>query len=171
MFSSLKAFRRQAILNTQLNWFKSCFIICHQRKTCILSMWPSWFVGKYEKSMWSEGRKADKAARTLRGLLILCPKQQDLWISNMVDTFLSEIQVLYFFLIVLSRALIGWVDKFRSYAYMYVLSIGDFRVAFRLCFKASPSTKPFIWKLVLFTCKWTKICVWIKLISIWKASH
>ena len=49
--------------------------------------------------------------------------------------------------------------------------IGDFRVAFRLCFKASPSAKPFIWKLVLFTCKWTKICVWIKLISMWKASH
>ena len=33
------------------------------------------------------------------------------------------------------------------------LRIGDFRVAFRLCFKASPSAKPFIWKLVLFTCK------------------
>ena len=25
--------------------------------------------------------------------------------------------------------------------------IGDFRVAFRLCFKASPSAKPFIWKI------------------------
>ena len=49
--------------------------------------------------------------------------------------------------------------------------LGDFQVAFRLCFKASPSAKPFLWKLVLFTCKWTKICVWIKLISIWKASH
>ena len=48
--------------------------------------------------------------------------------------------------------------------------IGDFRVAFRLCFKASPSAKPFTWKLV-FTCKWTKIYVWINLISIWKASH
>ena len=45
--------------------------------------------------------------------------------------------------------------------------IDDFRVAFRLCFNA----KSFIWKLVLFTCKWTKICMWIKLISIWKASH
>ena len=31
---------------------------------------------------------------------------------------------------------------------------GDFRVAFRLCFKASPSaTESFIWKLVLFTRK------------------
>ena len=48
---------------------------------------------------------------------------------------------------------------------------GDFRVAFCLCFKASPSAKHFIRKLVLFTCKWTKIFVWIKLISIWKASH
>ena len=35
--------------------------------------------------------------------------------------------------------------------------IGDFRVAFCLCFKASPSVKPFIWKLVLLTCKWTTI--------------
>ena len=49
--------------------------------------------------------------------------------------------------------------------------IGDFWVAFRLSFKASPRAKPFIWKLVLFTCKWTKICMWIKLIFIWKASH
>ena len=31
--------------------------------------------------------------------------------------------------------------------------IDDFRVAFRLCFKVSPSAKPFIWKLVLFSCK------------------
>ena len=31
--------------------------------------------------------------------------------------------------------------------------IGDFRVAFHLGFKATPSAKPFIWKLVLFTCK------------------
>ena len=51
------------------------------------------------------------------------------------------------------------------------LWIGDFWVAFRLCFKASSGAKAFIWKSVLFTCKWTKICVWIKLISIWKASH
>ena len=49
--------------------------------------------------------------------------------------------------------------------------IGDFRVAFHFRFKERPSAKPFIWKLVLFTCKWTKIYVWIKLISIWKALH
>ena len=30
---------------------------------------------------------------------------------------------------------------------------GNFRVSFRLCFKVSPSAKPFIWKSVLFTCK------------------
>ena len=48
---------------------------------------------------------------------------------------------------------------------------GDFRIAFRLCFKGSPSAKPFMWKLVLFTCTWTKLCIWVKLISIWKASH
>ena len=55
--------------------------------------------------------------------------------------------------------------------FRHIYTIGDFRVAFRLCFKASPSAKPFIWKLVLFTCKWTKICIWIKLISTWKALH
>ena len=40
---------------------------------------------------------------------------------------------------------------------LFVLSnfdaIAHFQVAFRLCFKANPSTKPFIWKLVLFTFK------------------
>ena len=34
-------------------------------------------------------------------------------------------------------------------------SVTNFWVVFRLCFKASPSAKPFIWKLFLFTCKWT----------------
>ena len=45
-----------------------------------------------------------------------------------------------------------------------IKSIGDFRVAFRLCFKASPSAKPFIWKLVLFTHKfwfpYERLCTW-----------
>ena len=39
------------------------------------------------------------------------------------------------------------------------VSLGDFRVAFRLSFKASPSVKPFIWKLVLFTRKFRFIYV------------
>ena len=52
-----------------------------------------------------------------------------------------------------------WPPRYRCNA----LPIGDFRVSFRLCFKARPSAKPFIWKLVLFTCKWTKMCMWIKL--------
>ena len=34
-----------------------------------------------------------------------------------------------------------------------------------LCFKATPSAKPFIWKLVPCTCKWTTISMWINLIS------
>ena len=38
-------------------------------------------------------------------------------------------------------------------------SIGDFRVAFRLCFKASASAKAFVWKLVLFTRTFWFICV------------
>ena len=50
-------------------------------------------------------------------------------------------------------------------------TVGDFRVAFQLCFKASPGAKPFIWELVLFTCKCWFIYIWIKLIFIWKASH
>ena len=50
-------------------------------------------------------------------------------------------------------------------------TIGDLRVAFRFCFKASPSAKSFIWKLVLFTCKWTELHIWIKLICISKALH
>ena len=54
---------------------------------------------------------------------------------------------------------------------IFFMPIGDFRVAFHLCFKTSPSAKRFVWKLVLFTCKLTKLCVWIKLISVWKASH
>ena len=42
--------------------------------------------------------------------------------------------------------------------------IGDFGVAFCLSFKVTPSAKPFIWKLVLFTCKFASI-LWIKLNS------
>ena len=38
-----------------------------------------------------------------------------------------------------------------SLVYQQLKVIGNFRVAFCLCFKASPSAKPFIWKLVLFT--------------------
>ena len=44
----------------------------------------------------------------------------------------------------------------------------DFWVAFGLCFKASPSAKSFIRKLILFTCKFGFIYMWIKLIFIWK---
>ena len=40
--------------------------------------------------------------------------------------------------------------------------------AFCLRFKASSSAKPSTWKLVLFSCKLTKMCMWIKLIFILK---
>ena len=36
--------------------------------------------------------------------------------------------------------------------------IGHFRVVFCLCFKTSPSAKPFIWKWVWFAFEWT--CEW-----------
>ena len=41
---------------------------------------------------------------------------------------------------------------------------GDFQVAFRLCFKASPSVESLLWKFVLFKC----IYMWIKIIFMWK---
>ena len=47
--------------------------------------------------------------------------------------------------------------------------IGDFRVAFRLCFKARPSAKSFIWKWVLCIRKSWFIYMWIKLIFTRKA--
>ena len=41
-------------------------------------------------------------------------------------------------------------------------TVGDFRVVFHLCFKViGPSAKPFKWKLVLFTCKFWFIYMWI----------
>ena len=60
-------------------------------------------------------------------------------------------------------------QKYCRCKWYYWYLIGNFWVAFRLCFKASPSAKLFIWKLVLFTCKFWFIFMWIKLISIWKA--
>ena len=48
---------------------------------------------------------------------------------------------------------------------MFLLQwIGDIRVVFRLCFKASPRAKPFIWKLVLSTRKCWFIYMWTKLV-------
>ena len=47
--------------------------------------------------------------------------------------------------------------------------IGDFRVAFRLSFKASLSAEHFIWKVVLFTCKWTNITGRDFLLPVWWA--
>ena len=58
----------------------------------------------------------------------------------------------YFFLIVLLRF---WLAEQTN---SYHLSIGDSPLV-------SPSAKPFIWKSVLLTCKWTKLCIWIKHIS------
>ena len=54
---------------------------------------------------------------------------------------------------------------FSYCAWLWNWLFGDFQVAFGLCFKASPSAKPFIWKLVLLTRKFWFICMWIKLIS------
>lgn len=50
-------------------------------------------------------------------------------------------------------------------------NIGDFLVAFCLCFETSPGADPFTWKLVLFTCKWTNIFMWIKRVSIRKVLY
>ena len=50
-------------------------------------------------------------------------------------------------------------------------AIAHSRVVFRLCLETGLSAKPFIWKLVLFTCKFWFIYTWIKLIFIWKTFH
>ena len=50
-------------------------------------------------------------------------------------------------------------------------NIGDFLVAVCLCFETSPGADPFTWKLVLFTCKWTNIFMWIKRVSIRKTLY
>ena len=46
-----------------------------------------------------------------------------------------------------------WVLKMADRR-CHVASIGHFRVPLCLCFKASPSAKPFLWKWLWFTCKW-----------------
>ena len=48
---------------------------------------------------------------------------------------------------------------------------GNFQVAFPLCFKARPSAKPFMWKLIIFTLKLWFIYMWTKLISTSKTTH
>ena len=47
--------------------------------------------------------------------------------------------------IAVSRGKAILVEEIRVFQASY---LGDFRVAFPLCFKASPSAKPFIWKVV-----------------------
>ena len=49
--------------------------------------------------------------------------------------------------------LLGRNEVFGLWSQKRCVRVWDFRVAFCLCFKASPSSKPFIWKLVLVTCK------------------
>ena len=48
--------------------------------------------------------------------------------------------------------------------------IGDFRVDFRLFFKARPCAKSFIWNLLFFTHKCWFIYTWINSFSVWKIS-
>ena len=55
---------------------------------------------------------------------------------------------------------VGWITH----------SITDFWVDFHLSFKANPSAKPLMWRLVLFTCKVWFIYMWIKLMFTWKGS-
>ena len=47
-----------------------------------------------------------------------------------------------------------WVDQNADITIIFgTCKYGRFQSSFRLCFKASSRAKPFIWKLVLFTCK------------------
>ena len=50
-------------------------------------------------------------------------------------------------------ALFGAIYSDTGVTPIYFVGIGNFRVSFRLRFKARPSAKPFVWKLVLFTRK------------------
>ena len=59
--------------------------------------------------------------------------------------------------------------KWLGLDWLVLIWVGDFWVTLCLCFKGSPSAKPFMGQLVLFTRKWTTICMWIKLIFTWKA--
>ena len=52
-----------------------------------------------------------------------------------------------------------------------VNAIGDFWVAFRLCFKETPGANPFYMEMSFIHLWMNQNCLWIKLISIWKASH
>ena len=75
------------------------------------------------------------AERSVFYLFVMKPFQEEKPILGPVHNFTGT-----------SRVVIIWINADNA-------EEGDFRVAFRLCFKASPSAKPFIWKLVLFTCK------------------
>ena len=56
-----------------------------------------------------------------------------------------------------------WANKSITFQFCFQ-SLGKFC----LRFKVSSSAKPSTWKLVLFSCKLTKMCMWIKLIFILK---
>ena len=60
----------------------------------------------------------------------------------------------HFFFLNLLNVTAGFIpSRLLPHNPLFVFTSGNFQVAFRLCFKASPSVKPLIWKLVLFTCK------------------
>ena len=72
---------------------------------------------------------------------------------------------------------ITWLQR-RDYSYFHGEEIGDFRVAFRLCFKASPIAKPDVWKLIFFTRKFWFIYMWIRspspgasISKVWETTH
>ena len=80
-------------------------------------------------------------------------KRQMYGVVNCKDNFHTCTYVSYFQVKLkwLSLGLHVW-----CWLYLAVLPITHFWVGFQLCFKARPSTKPFTWKLIPFTCKATK---------------
>ena len=71
----------------------------------------------------------------------------------MLFLFIFVLHPLKFFILLVRpfRAALGHGEKRKCPV------TANFPLDLRICFKASPSAKPFMWKWVLFTCKWTQI--------------
>ena len=99
--------------------------------------------GVFLRPRWMGGSRAQRHSRRWRKTELTRTRDNDFCNSDFSEMLRwSPKTAFYWDTLVISLYWIGFL-------------IGDFQVAFRLSLK-----------LVLFTCKWTKLCVWIKLIPI-----